>query len=201
MIAELLGAIGPIPARSLLFARHGETPENAAGLILGRRDPSLTATGLRQAHELAAQLAGLGILAVWTSPLRRARETAEVVAAAIGTTPVVLDELAESDRGSWEGRRVADLAVEDPAGHAAFEAADPSFVFPGGESLRSQVRRTCTALDVICAGALPALVVAHVGTIRAALAAFGRPLMPEREVPHGEPVLLPARPCAADARA
>jgi broad specificity phosphatase PhoE len=178
---------------TLLFVRHGETPDNRAGLILGHRDPPLTPRGRRQAAELAPRLAGLGIAALWTSPLRRARETAEILGAQLGIAPQELEALMESDRGAWEGRRVADLAVEDPAGHAAFEAGAADFAFPGGESLASQQQRTRAALDVICAGALPAVVVAHVGTIRAALAIFGRPVPPERLVPHGEPVRLPAQ--------
>jgi probable phosphoglycerate mutase len=189
--------VRPLPADALLFARHGETPDNLAGLILGHRDPSLTPRGREQAVLLGEQLAGLGIAALWTSPLRRARETADVVGARIGLTPRVLEALMESDRGAWEGRRVADLAIEDPAGHAAFEAGGPDFCFPGGESLVSQQQRTREALDVICAGPLPALVVAHVGTIRAALTVVGRPVTPERLVAHGEPVRLSAHDYAS----
>jgi thioredoxin reductase (NADPH) len=72
-------------------------------------------------------------VAVWTSPLRRARETAEIVGQTLGVEPVVLDELVESDRGDWEGRRIVDLAEESPDLHAAFISGDASFRFPGGE--------------------------------------------------------------------
>ena len=169
----------------LWLARHGETDENADGRILGRRDPPLSAAGIEQAQALAARAARLGLAALWTSPLRRARQTAEIVGRAAGLEPVVLDALIESDRGEWEGRLVADLAREDPVGHAAFVAGDPGFGFPGGETLAAQRDRTHAALDVVRAGPRPALVVAHAGTIRAALADSGAPVPPESALAHG----------------
>jgi broad specificity phosphatase PhoE len=170
---------------SVWLARHGETAENAEGRILGRRDPPLSRAGLAQADALADSLRDVGIVAVWTSPLRRARETAEVVGRTLAVEPVVLGELVESDRGDWEGRRVADLADESPDLLAAFIAGDPSFRFPGGESMAEQRARTRSALAAVRAGPLPALVVAHAGTIRAALAYSGAPVPPESTLAHG----------------
>lgn len=172
------------------LARHGETGDNAAGRILGRRDPPLSATGAAQAEALAERLSGTGVAAIWTSPLRRARDTAELVGAALGLEPQVLEELVESDRGDWEGRLVADLARESPELHAAFLAGEPSFRFPGGESLAQQMARTRSALAIITAGPLPALAVAHAGTIRAALADSGRFVPPESALAHGEALEL-----------
>ena len=175
---------------SLFIARHGETVDNAGGLILGHRDPPLSATGRDQASRLAAQAAGLGLVALWCSPLLRARETAAVVAEATGISTTVLEDLIESDRGSWEGQSVAHLAETSPALHAAFEAGDRGFAFPDGESLLHQVERTRKALDRVASGPLPALVVAHVGTIRAAMIAVGQAVPPERDIPHGEAIPL-----------
>jgi broad specificity phosphatase PhoE len=175
---------------SLLLARHGETLDNAAGLILGRRDPPLTEAGRNEARELAGAVRGDGIAAIWCSPLGRAKETAAIVGVALGLTPTVLDGLIESDRGEWEGRSVAELARVSPELHAAFEAADPAFTFPGGESLASQLKRTRAALDVVAAGPVPALVVAHAGTIRAALRALGDAPPPERLLPHGQAITV-----------
>jgi broad specificity phosphatase PhoE len=172
----------------ILLARHGQTGDNADGRILGRRDPALTVVGREQARRLAATLRDAGLAAVWTSPLQRARATAQEVGDALGIAPVVLDDLVESARGQWEGRRVAELAVEEPEAWAAFAAGDPDFAFPGGESLREQGERTRAALAVVAAGPLPALVVAHAGTVRAALALWGRPVPPEAALAHGEVV-------------
>jgi broad specificity phosphatase PhoE len=172
--------------RVVLLARHGETADNAEGRILGRRDPPLTVTGRGQAERLAAALDGVGVAAVWTSPLRRALATAQVVARVLGLEATVLADLVESARGRWEGRPVAEVARVTPQLHAAFVAGDPSFAFPGGESLLEQRERTARALAVIAAGPLPALVVAHAGTIRAALALHDRSVPPESALAHGE---------------
>jgi broad specificity phosphatase PhoE len=172
-------------SNDILLARHGQTADNAGGRILGRRDPPLTAVGLEQAERLAASLRDAGVRAVWTSPLLRARHTAEVVGAALGLQPEVLPDLVESARGRWEGRSVAEIARETPDLYRAFVAADPSFAFPGGESLGEQGTRTARALAVVAQGPLPALVVAHAGTIRAALALRDGAVPPEADLPHG----------------
>ena len=170
---------------TLLLVRHGRTADNAAGLILGHRDPPLSETGRAEAQRLAAELRSSGIAAVWTSPLRRARETAAIVATSLALEPRVCANLVESARGRWEGVAVARIARDEPALHAAFERGHPDFAFPGGESLREQQARTRAALAVIAAGPLPAAVVAHAGTIRAAFALSGRPIGPERALEHG----------------
>jgi broad specificity phosphatase PhoE len=173
----------------LLLARHGETPDNAHGRILGRRDPPVSEAGRDQAAALAASL-GTAVVAMWCSPLLRARQTAEIVADAIGVAPTVLDDLIESDRGSWEGKSFGEILAVTPDLFAAFEAAQDGFAFPGGESLAQQVERTRRALTMVAAGPTPALVVAHAGTIRAAMIAVGRQPPPERELGHGHAVPL-----------
>jgi probable phosphoglycerate mutase len=174
----------------ILLARHGRTADNAEGRILGRRDPPLDPAGRAAAEALAASVAGEGLAALWTSPLRRAQQTAAVVGVAAGLEPVVLEDLVESRRGAWEGRPFTELDAEQPEAFAAFERGDADFAFPGGESLRAQSERTRRALDRIARGPQPALAVAHAGTIRAALALAGRPVPPERALPHGEVVTI-----------
>jgi broad specificity phosphatase PhoE len=89
------------------------------------------------------------------------------VGARLGLEPVIDERLAEGDRGELEGRYWRDVAREDPELYAAWRRAGEAFRFPGGESLREQMERTLAALaDVRAAGPLPALVVAHGGSIR-----------------------------------
>jgi broad specificity phosphatase PhoE len=171
---------------TILLIRHGQTADNAGGRILGHLDPPLTAVGIAQAQQLAAGLRDNGLQAVWCSPLQRARQTADIVAQALGLEATTLAGLIESDRGRWEGRAIADIAREAPEQFAAFVAADPAFAFPGGETLAGQRDRTAAALATVAAGPLPALVVAHAGTIRAALALWGLTVPPESALPHGE---------------
>lgn len=195
-LAEVAAATpgSPTQPMPLWLARHGETEENTAGRILGRRDPPLSSEGVAQAEALAGRLRDEGLSAVWASPLQRARRTAEVVAQALGLEAETLEDLVESDRGDWEGRLVAELALESPELHAAFLAGEPSFRFPGGESLAEQRTRTRSALETVSAGPLPALVVAHAGTIRAALANSGAPVPPESALAHGAVVELKLAP-------
>ena len=153
---------------TILLARHGETDDNIEPIrIQGRRDTPLNDTGRAQAAELAERVAGEGIASLWSSALSRARETAEIVGRKLGLQPRIDERLAEGDRGSLEGRYWRDVAVEDPELYAAWRRAGENFRFPGGESLREQTDRTLAALDDIrTAGPLPALVVAHGGSIR-----------------------------------
>jgi probable phosphoglycerate mutase len=182
----LSGGVVNVP---VLLARHGETADNAAGLILGQRDPALSESGFEQAVRLARAAREARVVAVWTSPLQRARQTAAIVARGLGADAVVLEALIESDRGSWEGQSTARIARCWPDLFTAFEAGNPEFTFPGGESLRQQVQRTREGLAVVASGPSPALTVAHAGTIRGALIALGLPVPPERTIGHG--VIVP----------
>jgi 2,3-bisphosphoglycerate-dependent phosphoglycerate mutase len=87
----------------LLLVRHGETSWNRESRFQGHADPPLNEVGRRQAAELAATLAHEELAAVYSSPLRRALETAEAIAAARGLSAVAVDGLREVDVGSWQG--------------------------------------------------------------------------------------------------
>lgn len=121
---------------TLYLIRHGETAANRDGLGLGRADVPLTEHGLRQAEAIAAACARLAIAAVWTSPLQRARRTAEAVARAAGASLVVEEALAELDVGDTEGLPLAEIRRRWPDFVAAWLSDDPAAVrMPGGESL------------------------------------------------------------------
>jgi broad specificity phosphatase PhoE len=180
----------------ILLARHGETDDNAPPRrVQGRRDPPLNERGRQQARELALRVvAEHEIAALWVSNQRRALETAEIVAEALGLEPRVDARLAEGDWGDWQGRLVDDIQREEPERWAAFIASKPDFRFPGGESLAEHMERTWAALDDVASGPLPALVVCHGGTIRAALARSepgGIEAIGTRRIPNGSLVPLP----------
>jgi probable phosphoglycerate mutase len=110
---------GRVYGTTLLFARHGETDWNASGRLQGHTDRPLNAYGRRQAAELAERLREDPVDAVHASDLARARETAEIVGAALGL-PVVLDpDLRERNWGTWEG------LTPDERARVAFEGEAP----------------------------------------------------------------------------
>ena len=86
---------------TLLLARHGETDWNRARRWQGHADRPLTDRGRAQAAALAERLADIALDAVYSSDLRRARDTAEAVAAIQGVDVVELAELREVNVGSW----------------------------------------------------------------------------------------------------
>ena len=89
---------------TILLARHGETDWNREGRYQGHADEPLNDTGRAQAAELAGSLQGQCLAAVYTSDLRRAAETAEIVAVALGIPLAADARLREIDVGSWQGR-------------------------------------------------------------------------------------------------
>jgi probable phosphoglycerate mutase len=125
----------------LILVRHGESTGNADGLLLGRMDAALTERGLAQARTLGPWVAGAS--RVISSPLARARDTAE----ALGTgLPVEIDpRWIEVDYGEFDGRPLGAV----PAEVWTRWRADPDYRPPGGESLceaGSRVRSACEEL-------------------------------------------------------
>jgi len=114
-----------LPRVSLV--RHGETAWTLSGQHTGRTDIALTEQGESEARQLSAPLRGTRFATVLTSPLQRARRTAELAGFADG---VDLDpDLMEWDYGEYEGRRTVDIRAGRP-GWRLFEDG-----CPGGETL------------------------------------------------------------------
>ena len=154
------------------LARHGESDWNAAKRFQGRSDRPLTPLGRQQAKALASELASSSSLSViYTSPLRRALETAAVVGEQVGLEPVPDDDLREVDVGSWTGLRRAEVEARYPD---AFERwLDGGEGWDDGESYAEMSARVLAAL-VRISGSHPGdelLVVSHGGPIRAIQAA------------------------------
>lgn len=99
----------------LFLLRHGETEANRTGLALGRSDVPLNERGLRQAASLAGALAGEPFAAVYTSPLKRARQTAEKIAETHGLSLVCEEGLIEMDIGELDGLTFTEIRERYPA--------------------------------------------------------------------------------------
>jgi broad specificity phosphatase PhoE len=153
----------------MYLARHGQTAYNAEGRFQGQGPVPLDATGRAQAAALAEQALAYEFAALWCSPLLRARETADIVARAIGLTPREDARLMETDAGEWTDRSFAAVQAQAPEEFARFKGGDPTFAFPGGESFAIQGVRVAGAFHDIKRAEAPALVICHGGVIRIAL--------------------------------
>lgn len=160
-------------ARIVTLVRHGQTERSATGTYSGRLDIPLTELGRRQARDTARQLAGAGIDAVVTSPLQRARDTAQAIADAAGVALTVDERLTEVDYGPFEGldRDGARAALcesyenwrDDPFGAPV----------PGMEPLGDALQRARAATaDALAAHEHP-VIVGHQGILRIVLVALG----------------------------
>ena len=155
---------------TILLARHGETDWNREGRFQGHADPPLNDTGRAQAVELSVALMADELAAVYSSPLRRALETAEVVAASHGLEPLQLEALREIDVGSWQGLTRAELEERVPDQFARWLDYDQGW--EDGESYDEMGSRVISALLELAAAheGERILAVSHGGPVRAAYA-------------------------------
>lgn len=121
------------PHHTIYVVRHGDTEWSPVRRLAGRKDIPLTAVGELNAKQIGQRLAGIAFDRVWTSPLSRARRTAEL--AGYGDRAVVDDRLVEIDFGSYEGRMTVDIRRERPDWGYLKHGS------PGGESPEELGRR------------------------------------------------------------
>ena len=127
---------------NLFVFRHAETTDNANSIFSGWRDPDLTPKGLLQAEEVAEQLKQEKINAAFTSHLKRARRTLEIVLEAHPSAPVFIDDrLIERCYGLLQGESKTEVAKEKPEWFAKVHRGY-DFAPPEGESLKMVEKRT-----------------------------------------------------------
>ena len=158
-----------------LLLRHGQTPLSVERRYAGRSpqtDVPLTETGVRQAAAAAKRLASAGLGAIVSSPLQRAVQTAEEVAAVTGVPVVTDDGFSEADFGAWDGLTFAEVRERWPAEMTAW-LADPEVAPPGGESFAQVSERVTAALQRVLAERerQTVLIVSHVTPIKTLVAA------------------------------
>jgi broad specificity phosphatase PhoE len=156
---------------TVYLVRHGESDWNAENRFQGHSDRPLTELGRRQAELLAEEVAGLPLSAVYTSPLRRCTETADIVARRLGLEPTLDDALCEVDVGSWAGLTRAEVEQRFPEGFRSWTAGGNGW--EDGETYEQMSDRVLKALQAIAGGHPDAqvLLVSHGGPIRAIHAA------------------------------
>jgi broad specificity phosphatase PhoE len=120
---------------TLILVRHGQTDWNVNGRYMGWTDEPLNEEGLRQAERLGRRLERWPISAVYSSPLKRARRTAEVVAGPHSVPVQTVEDLGEMRIGAWEGLYGGDIAARYPELWKTWRTNPGDFRMPGGESL------------------------------------------------------------------
>jgi broad specificity phosphatase PhoE len=158
----------------LILVRHGETEANVAGQWTGVLKTELTEHGEAQIAAVAQRLADEvhGPVTIYTSPLHRARRTAEAVGQALDQEPVVVEALREIDFGHLDGVTIEEMKAHHPELHTQWKnRADVDFTWPGGDRRADFFHRVAAACDEILSrhshGTI--VVVGHGGTLRSCL--------------------------------
>jgi broad specificity phosphatase PhoE len=186
---------------TLLLARHGQTDWNAERRWQGHTDRPLSERGREQAEALAERLAGVELVAVYSSDLSRARDTAAVVAERQALEVRASPELREVDVGSWAGLTRAEAEARFPEAFARWQEGHPGW--EDGESYEAMTARVVRAAREIAAGEPdgPVLVVTHAGPIRALhAAALGIDIHTYRRLRPVEPNARLSAVCVVDGR-
>jgi probable phosphoglycerate mutase len=161
-------------ARAVTLVRHGQTERSAKSAYSGRLDVPLTQAGREQARRVAQQLIGAGIDAVVTSPLVRARDTAQAIAGAAGVPLTVDERLIEVDYGPFEGLDRDGARAQLGAPFEAWRADPFGAPVAGMEPLAAALERARGATaDALAAHEHP-VIVGHQGILRIVLVALGQ---------------------------
>ncbi len=184
------GTNGNLTMPTLYYVRHGETDFNVEGRLQGRRDTELNVRGRQQAVECGRLLHDLfardnrqpAAFAYVASPLKRARETMEILRTTLGLDPHAYatdDRLMEISYGEWEGLTLPEIGVRCPGMLERRERDKWDFAPPGGESYRDLTSRISAWYAEL---KRDTVVAAHGGGVRALMAMFN--LAPEEEATH-----------------
>ncbi|MDM8000786.1 MAG: histidine phosphatase family protein [Dehalococcoidia bacterium] len=132
----------------LILIRHGETEWNKQRRIQGcRSDTRLSQKGLEEADRLAAALRNERVDAIYSSPLKRAAETAQIISDACKVKVQLVNELREIDAGALDGLFETELTGTYETAWRELGSGDASISLPGGESLLDVAKRTSWAID------------------------------------------------------
>ncbi|WP_168704380.1 histidine phosphatase family protein [Gordonia paraffinivorans] len=167
--------------RRLILLRHGQTEYNATSRMQGQLDTDLSDLGVRQAHSAAVALAKRRPKAIWSSDLKRARDTAEALAQRTGLTVRTDVRLRETHLGEWQGMTHHEVNAAMPGARVVWRD-DATWPPPGGESRVDVAKRSTPLVDELIEmfpdwgvgdnPEAPVVLVAHGGVIAAMTAAL-----------------------------
>lgn len=177
--AQPEGRSQPARVQRFFLVRHGQSTFNVEGRLPSQLpNVPLTDEGRRQAHEAAVALAGLRLSAIISSPLERARETAEIIARGWALPVREEPRLMDTEMGRWAGRKISDVSKEDP-GWAQFVAhpTEPPEGVEGFAQVRDRIVPVIEELRADVTVGDDVVVVAHADVIKLIIAHYtGVPL-------------------------
>jgi broad specificity phosphatase PhoE len=131
----------------LIVVRHGRTEWNRVERFRGRADIKLDEVGIKQAEAAAARVTDWQVSAVYSSPLRRALATAEILARPFSLEVKMLPGIIDIDYGEWQGLSPQEAAAEYSDLYSKWMESPHEVNFPGGESLTAVRERAASAVD------------------------------------------------------
>lgn len=156
--------------KTIYLIRHGEIEPQYKGRFVGSTDVVLGRSGFDQARDLAAKIKIINPDLCFSSPLNRARGTAETAMSSLGIDICYDEDLREIDFGAWECMTFEEIVNQYPADVERWAVLSPDFSFPGGESLKDFLRRIRAAAERIEKSAGNSIAVfSHGGVIKSLL--------------------------------
>jgi broad specificity phosphatase PhoE len=134
---------------NLLMVRHGEIPANVNKVYAGRSSEKLTDKGILQVKDVAVRLRSCNIHALYSSPMKRAVQTAEIIGNTIGLELITEDAFREMGLGPWEGLSEKDVTETYPEEWQMWQRMPAELTLPGRETLNELLVRTLTGLQRI----------------------------------------------------
>lgn len=154
--------------RELYLVRHGATLSNRLAVYSGRSEEGLIDAGREQAERLGRRASELGVQAIVTSPVRRARQTAEIIAARTGAAVTQDEDLIEIGMGPWKGLSEDRVRERFPTDFRTWNTRPADLRVEGRETLAEVRRRAVRAVESALGSGSEAvmLAVTHVAVIR-----------------------------------
>ena len=134
---------------NIFLVRHGETEWNKLNRLQGNQDSPLTKNGIKQAHEVKKSLEQYVIDKAYVSPLKRARDTIDIILKGRNLEAVIANDLKEINLGPWEGKTRRETALSHPDEYIAFWKKPDSFNLPDAETFQELQHRMVKELESI----------------------------------------------------
>jgi len=133
----------------LILARHGETMWNVENVFRGRADVNLNEVGIKQAELLGKHLCNWELEAIYSSPVRRALDTANIVARCVEVAVYIAEGLTDFDFGEWQSLSEQGVKRLYPAIFNEWQTSPHKVRMPGGENLDDVTKRTAEVVDEV----------------------------------------------------